>query len=126
MSFKKPNPIKPIVFKSECEYLVWNQNTEKIEKVVRDFQEEIDQYKGQDLKSFLKRNILPQLDKQPFYVNEKDFSNIDLANIYNGLNTEISLENDKELQSTINNNLEKVNIENTQTQQPTQPEEKKL
>lgn len=91
MSYRDINKIKFTTWSNEQELHQWNQNTKSFEKVVVDCQEEIDKYNGQDLKSFMLRNgVIPLItDKQPAYINESDFKDINLSNVYDSLNTEI-------------------------------------
>lgn len=89
--FKKPNKIEFTTWSTEQETYVWNQNTRNFDKGKIDCQEQIDTYKGQDLKSFMERNnIIPIItDKQPAYINEAVFKDISLSSVYDSLNTEI-------------------------------------
>lgn len=91
MDYRKVNKIKFTTWSNEQELHQWNQNTKEFEKVVVDCQEEINKYNGQDLKSFMLRNgVIPIVtDKQPAYINETDFKDIHLSNVYDSLNTDI-------------------------------------
>lgn len=89
--FKVPNKIKFTTWSNEQELHVWNENTKNFDKVVVDSQEEINKFEGQDLKSFMLRNgVIPIItDKQPAYINEAVFKDINLSNVYDGLNTDL-------------------------------------
>lgn len=134
MSFKKAEQIKPIKFK-EYEYKYqWVENSKddnaqdgvNFELVKVNIQDEINEYAGCDLKTMIEKNIMPTRDEKPVYADTTHLNNLDLASLYNAADTEIVGEpdnDDRQEQSTNNNNAD--NGTDTNNQGTTQLESEK-
>lgn len=112
MSFKKPNKLQVIKIKPQQVTYEWNEYGEFV-KVMKDYQKEINLYKGQDLKSMVLKNIAPITDKKPLYIDTTIFKDMDLAKLNDVIDTDIVIDNDNyEIQNTnaINENSNNNNI----------------
>lgn len=69
-------------FKTYEHLYKWNQNTEKLEKVKVDWQDEINKYKCMDLKSMLDKGILPKDEKPLNYGDATQFKNMTIHKIH--------------------------------------------
>lgn len=89
-NYRKPNRIYFTTWSNEQVIYSWDKNTKNFVPAPVDCQEEINKFNGQDLKSFLNKNIIPEITGQsPAYIDETQFSNSHLASVYNALNTQI-------------------------------------
>lgn len=114
MSFKKAIPIVPKTYNETSEVFEW-QETDKGPNFVcvsRNYQDEINKYQGQDLKSLISKNIIPNTDQEPQYIDETIYSNLDYSKLYNALNTEIVIDPET---GEIVKNTEEVFSENKNT-----------
>lgn len=107
-SYKKVRLIKPITFEKVIERYEWNKNTANFELVKKDVQAEIDLYKGQDLKSMIERNILPDVENKGVYIDTTLYNNINIYDLNDALNSELIIEseNEKVEKSNIKDNVE--------------------
>lgn len=111
MSFKKAIPIPPKTYNETSEVFEW-QETNKGPNFVcvsRNYQREIDKYQGQDLKSLISKNIIPNSDQEPKYIDETIYNNLDHSKIYYALNTQIVVDPET---GEIVKNTEEVTNEN--------------
>lgn len=121
MSFKKaPTPFEIEIFETQ-EFWEWNQSGEFV-KTTKNYQEEINEFVGQDLKSLFHKNIMPLNDRQPIYVDTTTFKDMDLSKLYNVATTELvqvkedgsksNIDSDKSNVDTIENNTPNSNKDN--------------
>lgn len=85
MSFKQAKPIKGTNFLDSDIVYIWddtNPNDVVFKKVIKDYQAEINNYNGCDLKSLVSKNIMPTTDKSPMYVDETIYKDIDVSKLY--------------------------------------------
>ena len=114
MSFKKAIPIPAKTYNETAEVFEW-QETDKGPNFVcvsKNYQTEINKYQGQDLKSLIAKNIIPNTDQAPNYIDETIYSNLDHSKIYNALNTEIIVDPET---GEVSKNTEEVKNENKDT-----------
>lgn len=85
MSFKNAKPIDAVTYLDSHIVYVWDDTNPKdvnFKKVLKDYQAEINEYNGCDLKSLIEKNIIPNTDKQPIYVDETIYKNLDVSKLH--------------------------------------------
>ena len=86
MSFKDAKLIPPTIYLDSDIVYVWDDSNPKdinFKKLIKDYQSEINQYNGCDLKSLVEKNIIPNTDKKPIYLDETIYKDIDVSKLYN-------------------------------------------
>lgn len=85
MSFKQAKPINPITFLDSDIVYIWddsNPNDINFKKVIKDYQSEINNHNGCDLKSLVAKNIIPNSDRTPIYVDDTIYKDVDSSKLY--------------------------------------------
>lgn len=97
MSFKDAKPIKAVTYLDSDIVFIWDDSNPKdikFKKVIKDYQAEINQYNGTDLKSLIEKNIIPNIDKTPIYVDDTIYKNIDVSKLYELSQYDIVVDNE--------------------------------
>lgn len=111
MSFKKPLPPKGVKFDKIVKRYFWNENTENFELQDYNIQEEIDTFKGQDLKAMIEKNIYPVSRKTPIYADTTIYNDVSSHDIYNALNRKVEIvNNDEKIEKTITKDTNEIPI----------------
>lgn len=109
MAFKKAIKLVPIKF-SEIETLYkWNKNTKELEPQEVNIQEEINQYKGMDLKSMFEKNIMPSSEEKGTYLDTTIFKDKTALDILNANDMELVVENESINNKKENEEFKKIN-----------------
>lgn len=113
MSFKKPNKLFTKTFSNSYVSYEWNDNAEFV-KVVRNYQDEINSFKGLDLKSMYERNIMPDSNISGSYVDTTIFKDVSLSKLNDCLSVDVVIDdetgeiinndNSKDINNTVENN----------------------
>lgn len=114
MSFKKAIPITAKTYNQTAEVFEWQETDTgpNFVCVTRNYQDEINKYQGQDLKSLISKNIIPNNDLEPKYIDETIYSNLDHSKIFNAINNQVVI--DPETGEVVKN-TEEVSNENKNT-----------
>lgn len=97
MSFKDAKPIKAVTYLDSDVVYIWDDSNPKdikFKKVIKDYQAEINNYNGCDLKSLIEKNIIPNTDKTPIYVDETIYKDIDVSKLHHLSQFDIMIDND--------------------------------
>lgn len=110
--YKQVRPIIGVTFDKVVNKMEWNKNTAKFESVKKDIQAEIDIYKGMDLETMIKKNIMPNSEKKGEYIDTTLFENINPYDLNNALNTDVEIENITENKKEQDEQNKKSDIKN--------------
>lgn len=93
MAFKTAKPITGVTFNNSQFVYIWDDTDKKnitFKKVLKNFQDEINNFNGSDLKSLYEKNIIPNNNKPAVYIDETIFSGLDNSKLYDLSQLEIS------------------------------------
>lgn len=125
MSFKNPRPIDPVTYLDSEIVYIWddsNPNDIKFKKVIKDYQAEINSHNGCDLKSLVAKNIIPNTDKTPIYVDDTIYRDVDISKLYDLSQYDIVIDDDTgEIIKDENKTTESVDQHSTESINETKP-----
>lgn len=115
MSFKDAKPIKAVTYLDSDIVFIWDDSNPKdiqFKKVIKDYQAEINNYNGCDLKSLVEKNIIPNIDKTPIYVDDTIYNDIDISKLHHLSQLDIFIDDETgEIIKNKGDNNENQNIE---------------